>query len=80
MTDNRTKSGEASAQANHGDVSAAEVEKYLKGVDFPASRQSLVDHAKDNDAPDEVTRVINQFPDQDYKSAADVAKAIGDVK
>lgn len=74
------KSGHASAQPHHGDISAAEVEKYIKGIDFPCDKDELIQHARENDAPDEVLNFMDDFPDQEYGSAVDVARGISDAK
>lgn len=52
----------------------------LKGIDFPASRDDLERHAKDNGAEDDVLEVIRNMPDQEYGSMADVTKGVGDVE
>ena len=57
--------------------SPAEVQKFLKGIDFPAAKQDLIQHAEDNNAPYHVIEVLNLMPDREYTSAADVAKGIG---
>ncbi len=31
-----------------------DVQKYIEGVDYPATKQDLIDIANDNDAPEEV--------------------------
>ena len=55
---------------------AIEVEKYLKGVDYPATKQDLIDAASDNDAPDEVMDALNRIADKEYDSPADVSKEV----
>ena len=61
-------------------ASLAEIEKFLKGIDFPASKQDLIQYAEDNNAPEHVIEVLNNMPDQQYGSAADVAKGIGSAE
>lgn len=78
--DPASKGGQSSAQAGHGKVSAAEVEKYVGGLDFPADKNDLVEHARGKDAPREVLDLMENFPDREYTSAADVAVAIGEAK
>ncbi|QEA38158.1 DUF2795 domain-containing protein [Pistricoccus aurantiacus] len=57
-------------------VSAADLEKALKGVDFPTSREEL-GNAVDNG---EVRDIIAQLPDQEYRDAAEVARAFGELR
>ncbi len=61
--------------ANPG--SAAELEKYLKGVDFPASKDDLISKARSNGAPDDVIDMINSLSESSFSSPVDVAKAFG---
>lgn len=58
--------------------SAAELEKYLKGVEFPASRQDLIKKAKANGAPEEVIDMINDLSEDNFNSPIDVSKAFGE--
>jgi len=81
--DNRSQQsqgGEASAQAEHGRVSAAEVEKYIKGVDFPCDKDELIQCASENNAPEEVLDIMEDFPEQQFNSPVDVARCISEVK
>ncbi len=63
-----------------GGESPANVQKYLKGVDYPAKKQQLVETAKKNGAPQEVVQVIQQFPNQEFGGPQDVMKAYGDMR
>jgi hypothetical protein len=55
------------------------VSHYLKGVDYPAKRDDLMQQAKKNGAESEVLNVIKQLPDQEYGNMADVMKGYGEV-
>src|SRR5579884_3539038 len=44
------------------DHSPIQVQKYLKGIDYPASKDDLVNKAQANGAPEEVMRVLQQLP------------------
>ena len=56
-----------------------EVEKSLKGIDFPAKKQDLVKHAQQRGANEEVLETIEQLPEENFNNAADVAKAVGEL-
>jgi hypothetical protein len=56
-----------------------EVEKSLKGIDFPAKREDLVKHAQQRGANREVIETIENLPEEEFRNAADVAKAIGEL-
>jgi hypothetical protein len=57
-----------------------QIQKYLKGMHYPASKDEVVSHAKEHDADKESMDVLNQLPEKDYETAADVSKAIGQVE
>jgi len=67
-----------------GGVSPANIMKHLGGVDFPANKQQLIEHArnKDSDAPDTdaVIGVLEQISDKEYDSPAEVLKEVGKVE
>jgi hypothetical protein len=56
-----------------------EVEKSLKGIDFPAKKEDLVKHAQQHGANQEVLETIKDLPKEEFHNAADVAKAIGEI-
>jgi hypothetical protein len=63
-----------------GGESPANVSAHLKGIDFPAQRDDLLDHAERNGAPREVVDVIGRMPDGKFESMADVMKAYGEAE
>lgn len=58
-------------------VSPAEVEKFLKGVDFPAKKEDLIKHVKQE--TQQVIGVLQQLPDETFNRPTDVAKAYGEI-
>ena len=75
-----SQGGQSSVQPGHGNISAAEIERYIRGVDFPADKENLVQQARENNAPNEVVDLMNDFPERKYESAADVARGISEAK
>lgn len=61
------------------DLSPAEVQEHLEGVDYPVEKQDLIRHAQDQNAPEEVMKVLRRIPEQQYDSPVDVSKALGDI-
>lgn len=61
-----------------GGQSPANVAYYLKGIDFPASRDQLLKHAEGNGAESAVLDKVKQLPDVDYEDMADVMKGYGE--
>ncbi|HAR63323.1 MAG: DUF2795 domain-containing protein [Candidatus Margulisiibacteriota bacterium] len=60
--------------------SPAAIEKYLKGIDFPASRDSMVQFAQNHGATSDILDILRRIPDKTYTSPIDVAKGIGEVE
>ena len=58
-------------------VSAADVEHAIKGIDFPASRDDLVQQANNNNANNDVVQAIEKLPKQRFKSPIEVGQAFG---
>ncbi len=61
------------------DVNPIQIEKYLKGVDYPADKQDLIKKAQQNGADQNVRDTLNALPDQKFDSPADVSKAVGAI-
>jgi len=57
-----------------------EIEKVLKGMNFPASKQELVQQAKQNNASQNVIQTIQKLPEQKFNSPTDVEKAFGEKR
>jgi hypothetical protein len=58
------------------DVSPVEVERYLKGVDYPASKQGLIECAEQNGAPERVIRLLDQLQEREYNSPVEVSEEV----
>jgi predicted outer membrane protein len=58
-------------------VNPIQVQKYLKGVDYPASKKALLEKAKSMGADDNICASLEQLPDEDYQTPADVSQAFG---
>lgn len=60
-------------------VNPIQVQKFLKGMDYPARKEDILERAQGEGADERVTRVLEQLPDREYETPADVSKAIGQV-
>lgn len=58
-------------------INPIELEKSLKGVDYPASKDDVVKAAKKNGASKEVMDALNGLDDQTFEKPTDVTKALG---
>lgn len=61
-------------------VNPIQLQKYLKGVDYPASKQDLVKCARDEGADQHVQDTLNRLPDQKFQTPAEVSQAVGKIK
>ena len=61
-------------------VNPIEVEKYLKGVDYPAKKEDLIKHAQQQKAPQEVLETLKRVHNETFSKPTDVARAIGEMK
>ena len=57
--------------------SPTDVTKHLKGIDFPAGKQDILEHAKKQGADGEVLALIDKMPDGKFETMADVMKGVG---
>ena len=55
-------------------TSPIEVQKALKNMNYPANKEDLIKHAKGRDASSEVMQDLENLPEKQYTSAADVSK------
>ena len=58
------------------DVNPIELQKHLGGVDYPASRDELVQKAEQNGADAELLEALRGIPDQQYDAPSAVTKAV----
>ncbi|MBC1219885.1 DUF2795 domain-containing protein [Nostoc sp. UCD121] len=57
-----------------------EMQKHLKGVDYPAGKKDLIKHAKKQGADKEIISLLEKLPDdEEFDSPADLNKTIGEI-
>jgi hypothetical protein len=81
--DGRYTSGLKSSEGGRGDpekASPAAIERYLKGMKYPANKDDLINKAKENEAPSDVMSVLKRFTDHQYHSPIDVSKEVKEVE
>ncbi len=57
-----------------------QVQKYLKGVDYPCSKRDLVEKARSEGADQTVLSTLEQIADRTYNGPSAVAEEIGKLK
>jgi hypothetical protein len=58
------------------DVNPIELQKHLKGADYPASRDDLVSLARDNGAPDDIVNALENAGTDTFDGPDDVQRAL----
>ena len=61
-------------------VNPVQLQKHLKGVDYPASKQQLIDRAKQQGADEQAISALEQLPDQEFDTPTEVSQAVGALK
>ena len=60
-------------------VNPIQIQTFLKGVDYPASKEVLLQNAERNGADEGVRTTLEQLPDAEYETPADVSEALGKI-
>lgn len=60
----------------------ANIMKHIKGIHFPATKEAIVNQAMQGPGPDRdlVIEVLQQIPEKEYASPAEIMKEIGKIK
>ena len=53
-----------------------EVQRFLSGVDYPAGKQDLVEHARSQGAGEDVVSALEAIPDREYNGPNGVSEAV----
>lgn len=67
-------------QPDRSRLNAAQVEKYIAGIDFPCDKDGLINCARKNHAPDEVLDVMQQFSQTEFNSPVEVAQQFSQTR
>ncbi len=61
-------------------VSPSQVQRFLSGLDFPSSREELIDYAVEEGADEDVIDTLSMIPDDLYHSPEEVGQAIEEIQ
>lgn len=75
------KGGQAAVHATESveELSASALQTHLKGINYPAKKQDLLNQAKKNNAPPAVMQTIEKFEDREFSSPTEVSREFGRV-
>lgn len=58
-------------------INPIQLQKYLKGVDYPVSKKDLLARAEENGADGDVRAALSRLPEQTFEKPTDVSEAVG---
>lgn len=61
-------------------INPIQLQKYLVGVDYPASKEDLVKQARAHGADENDVQMLKNLPDQSFQTPADVSQAVGKLE
>ncbi|HEV7897196.1 MAG TPA: DUF2795 domain-containing protein [Planosporangium sp.] len=61
-------------------VNPIQLQKLLKGIDYPADKNTLLRRARENGADDNAMRTLQELPRDRFNSPNDVSEAVGDMR
>lgn len=61
-------------------VNPIQVQKFLKGVDYPVNKNELVEKAREEGAGQNVIETLQSVPMDNFNSPNDVAQGIGQIE
>lgn len=67
-------------QGKKGFVNPIQVQKFLEGVDYPASKEDLIKYAKEQGADENVIATLQAMPGDMFATPVDVSEAIGKIE
>ncbi|WP_420363461.1 DUF2795 domain-containing protein [Curtobacterium aetherium] len=56
-----------------------QIQKYLSGIDYPASKDDIVSTAEGENAPDDVLEALRAIPEGKYDAPTAVSSAVTDA-
>ena len=57
-----------------------QVEKFLSGMDYPASKQDVVNYARGKGADENTLNTLQKMPGTSFDSPVDISEAIGQIE
>lgn len=61
-------------------INPIQVQKFLGGMNYPASKKELVEKARENGAPDDVIELLENLKNENFDEVTDVTEAISNAE
>jgi len=85
QNDRMDSNGEQAVSQSAGDdtqsshVNPIQIQKFLRGVDYPCSKDELLEKAKEEGADENIIETLKDMPMDQFNSPNDVSQAIGQL-
>jgi hypothetical protein len=53
-----------------------QIQKFLGGMDYPAAKKDVVEHARGKNAPEDVIRALRGLPDRKYEGPTGIIEEL----
>lgn len=60
-------------------ITIDEIQDYLDDIRYPASRMSVINAARQRNAPSDVIAMLKELPDMSYDSYAEVSRRLNEI-
>lgn len=54
----------------------AQVQKFLEGLMFPATKGQVINHVKEHGADQDILQVLDRLPEQSYESTTEIHREL----
>jgi hypothetical protein len=61
-------------------VNPIQIQKYLQHVDYPCTKEELIEKAKAEGADDAIVETLQAVPETKFNKPTDVSRAIGQIQ
>lgn len=69
----------ARTKSHRSSTNPVAVQAYLKGINYPASKEDILDRAAQNKAPNEIMSALKKISEKRYSSPAELTREVGQV-
>jgi hypothetical protein len=80
MADTHSKGTTTEKDKTKSRLNPIQVQKYLKGLNYPVQKKDILQKAKANGAEQMMLDRLQALPEQSYERPTDVTKAIGKLE
>lgn len=60
-------------------INPIQLQKHLKGMGYPATKEQLIEHAQKNGADKNAMEVLQQLPEKEYQTPTIVSQAVSNI-